>query len=87
LNKFSRNTPSVQSNTPSQIQIRHDLLLSFEAKIPLIVEVFFFSGFQILSDLVRLVTIIQHPEVFFTHAHTQFRSSHSEVGVGANDMK
>ena len=34
-----------------------------------------------------MVTIIQHPEVFFTLAHTQFRSSHGEVGVGANDMK
>jgi hypothetical protein len=36
---------------------------------------------------VFLVMVFQHTEVLFTLAHTQFRSSHREEGVGANGMK
>jgi hypothetical protein len=89
FNKCSRISPfivSIQSTTPTQIQNRRVLLPCFR-----IIFHWWSKGvcseFQNHLDLVHLVMIFQHLEVFFNLATTQFRSSHNQVGVRAKDKK
>jgi len=65
---------------PSQIQNRHELLLSFRLRFPWLSKGVF-SEFKKL-DLVLLVMIFQHLEVFFILLSTQFPSSYNDLGVG-----
>jgi len=90
FNNFFGNNPlllSIQSNTPSEIQNLHDLLLSFSLRYPRLSKVVSFLIFKNFCDLVFLFKIFQHLEVFFKLARAQFRSSINDVCVGANDKK